>query len=89
MNHNILYLQIFSKSMAHGLRFYKNFLPELEGCDDTANFCEWINDLFDALNQNKSSGGVTTGDTAYKVNFILYNCQYKYVAKNKVQKNYK
>lgn len=66
----ILLLQIFSKSMAHGLRFYKNFLPELQNCDSTANFCEWINNLFDALNRNKSSSGVTIEDKDYKVNLI-------------------
>lgn len=54
----LLLLQIFSKSMAHSLRFYKNCLPELQDCDSTANFCEWVNNLFDALNRNKSSGSV-------------------------------
>jgi hypothetical protein len=57
--------------MAHGLRFYKNFLDELKDCDSTANFCDWINDLFDALNQNKSSAGVTTESTHYKVKFVV------------------
>ncbi|KYN13650.1 hypothetical protein ALC57_14163 [Trachymyrmex cornetzi] len=47
--------KVFSKSIARGLRFYKNFLPELKDCDSTANFCDWINDLFDALNQSKFS----------------------------------
>lgn len=56
--------------MAHGLQFYKNFVPGLKDCDNTANFCEWINDLFDALNQGKSSAGVTIESTHYKVNFV-------------------
>lgn len=56
--------------MGNGLRFYKHFLPELQDCDFTANFCDWINDLFDALNQNK---GLKIGDKYYKVNLILTN----------------
>jgi len=54
--------------MAYGLRFYKHFLPELQECDSTAHFCEWINNLFDALNRNKS--GLTIGNTDYKVQII-------------------
>lgn len=59
--------------MAYGLRFYKNFLPELQDCDSTANFCEWINNLFDALNRNTS--GLKIGNTDYKVHikFFLLN----------------
>lgn len=57
--------------MSHGLRFYKNFLPELQECDNTANFCEWINNLFDALNRNKVSEGLTVENTDYKVNKIF------------------
>jgi hypothetical protein len=56
--------------MAYGLRFYKNFLLELQDCDCTANFCNWINDLFDALNQNKS---LKIEDKYYKVNSTLKN----------------
>lgn len=57
--------------MASGLRFYKHFLPDLQDSDSTANFCEWTNDLFDALNQIKASEGVTIGDEHYKVSFVL------------------
>lgn len=56
--------------MASGLRFYKHFLPDLQECDNTANFCEWINDLFDALNRIKSSEGVTIEDKHYKVSLV-------------------
>ncbi|XP_066583037.1 uncharacterized protein [Prorops nasuta] len=57
--------QVFSKSMANGLRLYKHFLPELEDCDSTANFCDWINDLFDSLNHN--SEGLTADSLGYAV----------------------
>jgi len=56
--------------MAYGLRFYKNFLPELQDCDSTANFCEWIDNLFDALNRNTS--GLKIGNTDYKVHIKLF-----------------
>lgn len=55
--------------MASGLRFYKHFLPDLKDCDSTANFCEWINALFDALNRTKSTEGVAIEDEYYKVSF--------------------
>ena len=59
--------------MASGLKFYKNFIPDLQDCDNTANFCEWINNLFDALNKIKISEGMTIGDKHYKVNSVLIN----------------
>lgn len=48
--------------MASGLRFYKHYVPNLQDCDSTVNFCEWINALFDALNRTKSNEGMTIGE---------------------------
>lgn len=51
-------------SVAKGLLFYKNFKEfesDLEGCENTAEFCIKINNLFDAMNRTHS-------DTALKFN---------------------
>lgn len=57
--------------MAYGLRFYKNFLTNLEKCESTANFCEWINNLFYSLNRTNSCEGVTPGDSNC---MVISNC---------------
>ena len=37
-------MQILSKFIAKGLRYYKAYDPGLENCEATANFCERFND---------------------------------------------
>jgi len=45
--------------------------------ESTANFCEWLNDLFDAINRNKSFEGVICENKDYKVSLI---CKYYLIA---------
>lgn len=62
-----LAVQVFSKSVARGLQFYRNFIPELNDSEATANFCEWINDLFDSLNRKMPAHGLKPDNADYKV----------------------
>lgn len=43
--------QVFSKSVARRLRFYKAYEVRLENSESTSDFCEKMNDMFDALNR--------------------------------------
>ncbi|XP_071640111.1 uncharacterized protein [Temnothorax longispinosus] len=62
-----LAVQVFSNSVAKGLRFYKGREPELQDCEPTANFCKWMNDMFDALNRTNPIDGVTPGNSDFEV----------------------
>jgi hypothetical protein len=54
-------LQIFSNSVHAGLQFYKNReVVGLRDSDATINFTKQIDDLFDALNRNRSFEGINT-----------------------------
>lgn len=51
--------QIFSKSVADGIQFYKNKQYKgFEDCDETILFTLQINDLFDALNRKYPLEGI-------------------------------
>ena len=60
-------LQIFSKSVAAGLRFYKKRDRLFDGCDKTIEFTEWINDLFDSLNRKFPKEGIRKNGKDFKV----------------------
>ncbi|XP_077282627.1 uncharacterized protein LOC143908738 [Temnothorax americanus] len=62
-----LAVQVFSKSVAHGLRFYQNRVPELKDCETTADFCEWMNNMFDALNRREYLKGLKPGNPDFKI----------------------
>ena len=66
-------LQVFSQSVANSLRFYKRFVPELRKSEETAKFCEWINQLFDALNIMKTNEALTVNSSQYKVFCFFYS----------------
>lgn len=63
-------LQIFSASTASALRFYSKYFPELKGCEATADFCQWMNDMFYALNR-KGENGLKPREADFEVR---YNC---------------
>lgn len=65
--------QIFSKSVATGLDLYsKNKLTKKHfvGCEETIKFCEWMNDLFDALNIKSPNRGLKPDTKDFKVHTI-------------------
>lgn len=47
---------MLSKSVARGLRFFKSLEHRLETSEATADFCEILNNMFDALNRTSSIG---------------------------------
>ncbi|XP_071641540.1 uncharacterized protein [Temnothorax longispinosus] len=52
--------QIFSNSVADGLRFYSSHRYDgFTGCEETIKFCKQINDMFDALNRKMPNQGLT------------------------------
>ncbi|XP_051159622.1 uncharacterized protein LOC127285741 [Leptopilina boulardi] len=67
--------QIFSDSVAKGLIFYQmHQYPQFEGCEDTANFCMKMNEMFDALNRHQPNQGLTPNSKDFKVlqNILLW-----------------
>lgn len=47
--------------MAEALRHYKQVDENLKDCEATAQFCERINSMFDALNRVSPDKGLTFG----------------------------
>ena len=68
---SVFFIQILSKSVANGLRFYRDYDARLKNCESTAVFCEIFNDLFDALNRTTKETGLRLGCTDFKVYFDL------------------
>lgn len=66
-----IHLQIFSLSVASGLRLFRNF-PELRDSEETEKFCIWMNNLVDALNIKEELNGVQKGDVHYKVTNVIF-----------------
>ncbi|XP_043287495.1 uncharacterized protein [Venturia canescens] len=62
-----LAVQVFSNTVACGLRFFQQYVPELKDCEGTAAFCEWINQMFDALNRKDDIEGMQPGNTDFKI----------------------
>lgn len=61
-------VQIFSKSMAVGIRFYRNKEKELfKNSEETEDFTPMINNLFDALNRKYSVEGIPNGSKDFEV----------------------
>lgn len=60
--------QIFSKSMADGIKFYnsKNYSGFTE-CEDTIKFTIKMNNLFDALNQKFPAEGIKSNSPDLEV----------------------
>ncbi|XP_039314971.1 uncharacterized protein LOC113005139 [Solenopsis invicta] len=56
-----LAVQIFSNSVAKGLRFYSSY-REIEDSTAIADFCEWMNFMFDALNRREYQNGLKVGN---------------------------
>lgn len=67
MNMNLLLDQVFSNSVASGLRFYQKHVPKWKDCEATISFCKWMNDMFDALNRRHPIDGVRVGNRDYRV----------------------
>ncbi|KAL5239031.1 hypothetical protein ACI65C_006441 [Semiaphis heraclei] len=60
--------KIFSKSMAVGIRFYRNKEKELfKNSEETEDFTPMINNLFDALNRKYSVEGNPNGSKDFEV----------------------
>lgn len=61
-------LQIFSKSMSQGIQFYKskNF-QGFENCEETIEFTNIMNDLFDVLNRKFPAEGIREESKDIKV----------------------
>ena len=70
-NINSWLAQIFSRSVARGLRFYQNYEADLKFSESTAVFCETLNDMFDALNRTLTTRGLTLDCDDMKV-FLSY-----------------
>jgi len=50
------------------LKFYKaRGGPELQDCEATIDFCQRLNDLFDALNRKTLNEGITSSGNNFKV----------------------
>ncbi|KYQ47745.1 hypothetical protein ALC60_13219 [Trachymyrmex zeteki] len=62
-----LLFQILSNSVARGLRYYSSYYRELKDSIATAEFCEWINSMFDALNIRKYENGLKPGNKDFLV----------------------
>nr|XP_011313254.1 PREDICTED: uncharacterized protein LOC105272727 [Fopius arisanus] len=58
-------VKVSSDSVHRGLKILRN-IPELRDSEETAEFCKWMNDLFDALNGNNEMQGVSPGNIDYK-----------------------
>lgn len=75
-----MFPQIFSNSVADGLRFYLEQKSDgFEGCEATVKFCKRLNDLFDALNHKMPNQGLTPDNKDFKVCnilFIIYWCNF-------------
>ncbi|XP_063986279.1 uncharacterized protein LOC135167229 isoform X2 [Diachasmimorpha longicaudata] len=61
-----LAVQIFSNSVYRGLNALKD-IPELKDSQATAEFCKWLNDLFDALNRKHIMNAVTPTGLDWKL----------------------
>lgn len=60
--------QIFSKSVADGIQFYKHKgLPGLEGADACISVTKKLNDLFDACNKKTFGDGIKQGGKDFEV----------------------
>lgn len=46
---------------------YKDYYEELKGCEKTAEFCQFINKMFDALNRTKPENGLKLDSRDYMV----------------------
>ncbi|XP_025160317.1 uncharacterized protein LOC112589795 [Harpegnathos saltator] len=60
-----LAVQVLSKSVAKGLRFYSAYHHELEDSTATAEFCEWINSMLDSLNRKEYQNWLKPGNKDY------------------------
>lgn len=65
--HFFLYKQLFSSSVFRALRFYKPYEKTLEDSESTADFCELMNNTFDALNRITAETGLRIGCTDLQV----------------------
>lgn len=46
--------------------------PQFEGCEDTANFCMKMNEMFDALNRHQPNQGLTPNSKDFKVLYFIF-----------------
>lgn len=61
--------QVFSNSVRGTLQYFQKF-PKFHGCGATASFCQWLNDMFDALNRTDPINGVQPGNVDFKVCYL-------------------
>ncbi|KAG0432273.1 hypothetical protein HPB47_020997 [Ixodes persulcatus] len=60
--------QVFSRSMASGMEYYKERkVPDLWDCDATREFTLILNDLFDSLNRRCKKEGVTCQSSDFRM----------------------
>ncbi|CAH1731085.1 unnamed protein product [Aphis gossypii] len=61
--------QIFSNSVAAGLKYYREYqkVPELENSLETENFSNLFNNIFDALNRKFPAEGIRQNSKDFKV----------------------
>lgn len=59
--------QLFSNSVVHGLKFYKQRVSGLNDCDGTIIFTQVFNDVFDALNRRFKKEKVTLESSDFEV----------------------
>lgn len=73
-NFNVLFmLQVFSKSMADGIHFYREQIGSrfLKHSEATENFTRTLNAMFDATNARLPKEGIRPGCVGYKVEMLL------------------
>ncbi|KAF0754580.1 Uncharacterized protein FWK35_00007381, partial [Aphis craccivora] len=91
--------QIFSKSVANGIRFFNiKSYPGFNDCEETLNFTIFMNNLFDALNRKfpaerikkiaKTWRRVKNNNKVHKLTkYLLDECDFTYVLTNKTNQD--
>lgn len=65
------------RSMASALRYCRQYDSLLADSENTAQFCEQMNDLFDALNRKTVNAGEIPDNNDFKVHDTKVHC-YQY-----------
>jgi hypothetical protein len=70
-------LQLFSRSVACGLKLYKNHVDGLSDCDPTIEFTKKMNHIFDLMNSRHPVDAIRLNDKRdqIKVTFIAWSSE--------------